>query len=305
MPYHRNMVAALLLYVSLVNDVRSLLAHHDFATAERAVRTYEAQAGATPEAAAALSWLARGALDTGDYDRADGYAGEARGLTDQILRTRKLDSDPNLPIALGAAIEVHAAALTARGERSEAILYLRQQLRLFGTSSLAERIQKNINLLSLEGKPAPPIQVADFLGARPPTLAALRGHPVLLFFWAHWCPDCKAEVPVLADLMRIYAPKGLVLIGPTRFYGYVEGGESAGPAREKQYIEKVRQQYYAPLAAMTVPLEAANFQRYGASTTPTLVLIDRQGIVRYYHPGAVPESELTNQIQQVLAEKHP
>jgi thiol-disulfide isomerase/thioredoxin len=305
MPYHRNMVAALLLYASLVNDVRSLLAHNDFATAERVVRTYEAQAGATPEAAAALSWLARGALDAGDYNRADSYAGEARSLTDQILHTRKLDSDPNLPIALGAAIEVHAGALAARGQRSEAILYLHQQLRLFATTSLAERIQKNINLLSLEGKPAPPIQAADFLGARPPTLAALRGHPVLLFFWAHWCPDCKAEVPILADLMRIYAPRGLVLIGPTRFYGYVEGGESAGPAEEKRYIEKVKRQYYAPLAAMTIPLDATDFQRYGSSTTPTLVLIDRQGIVRYYHPGAAPESELASRIQQVFAERRP
>ena len=294
------MVAALLLYASLVNDVLSLLSHHDFAAAERVVRTYEARSGATPEAAAALSWLGRAAFETGDYNHADSYAAEARGLTDQILRSRKLASDPNLPIALGAAIEVHAGVLASRGERSEAILYLRQQLRLLGTTPVAERIQKNINLLSLEGKPAPPIQSADFLGARPPALASLRGHPVLLFFWAHWCPDCKAEVPILAGLMRIYAPKGLVLIGPTRFYGYVEGGESAGPAEEKRYIEKVRQQYYAPLAAMTVPLDAADFQRYGASTTPTLVLIDRQGIVRYYHPGAASEAELATRIQQVL-----
>ena len=290
------------LYASLVNDVRSLLAHHDFAAADRLVRTYEAEAGGTPEAAAALSWLARAALDAHEYDRADSYVSETRRLTDQILRTSKLDSDPWLPIAVGAAIEVHAQALAARGERSEAVLYLRQQYKLLGATSIGERIQKNLNLLDLEGKPAPPIQSPDLIANTPPTPspAALRGHPVLLFFWAHWCPDCKAEVPILADLRRIYAPKGLVLIGPTRLYGYAANGDPATPAEEKQYIEKVRREFYAALSGMPVPLDAANFQRYGASTTPTLVLLDGNGIVRYYHPGAISEAELAAHIQAVL-----
>lgn len=91
----------------------------------------------------------------------------------------------------------------------------------------------------------------------------------------------------MADLEKIYAPKGLVLISPTKLYGYVAGGEPAAPADEKRYIETVRRQYYAGLSGTPVPLDAANFLNYGASTTPTLVLIDRNGVVRYYHPGAV------------------
>lgn len=294
------MVAAVLFYVSLVTDVRSMVAHDDFTAAERAVRTYEAQAGGTPEAAAALSWLARGELDARHYEQADAFASEARKLTDQLLRTKRLESDAWLPVALGASIEVHAQALAARGERDEAVVYLRQQLKLLSGTPVAERVQKNLNLLSLEGKPAPALAAADFIGARPPSLASLHGHPVLLFFWAHWCPDCKAEVPILADIERIYGPKGLILIGPTKFYGYVEGGEPAPPASEKAYIEKVQRQYYSALPNMKVPLDAANFQKYGCSTTPTIVLVDTNGIVRYYHPGAVPEHELAARIQAVL-----
>jgi thiol-disulfide isomerase/thioredoxin len=294
------MVPALFLFASLVNDVRSLIDRHDFAGAERAVRAYRDRAGATSELAAALSWLARGELDAGRFDQAESYAAETRTLALEILGTRPLDGDRWLPTALGASIEVHAQVLAARGERPEAIAFLHRQLDLFGATSLHERIRKNINLLTLEGKPAPPLEENDWLGPKPASLAALRGHPVLLFFWAHWCPDCKAEAPVLSALKNTYGPKGLVLIGPTRLYGYAAGGEDATPAAEKQYIEQVRRRYYAALADMPAPLSAANFLTYGASTTPTLVLIDRVGAIRFYHPGAASEAKLAARIQAIL-----
>jgi thiol-disulfide isomerase/thioredoxin len=296
------MAPALFFFASLVNDVRGLIGRHDFAGAERVARAYQAQTGATSEFAAALSWLARGALDAKRFDQAETYAAETRKLALELLRTRKLDGDRWLPTALGASIEVHAQALAARGERPEAIAFLREQLDVFGATSLDERIRKDMNLLTLEGTPAPPLEENDWLGSKPASLAALRGHPVLLFFWAHWCPDCKAEAPVLASLSNTYGPQGLVLVGPTKLYGYVAGGEEAAPAAEKQYIEQVRSRYYAALADMPAPLSAANFVTYGASTTPTLILIDRGGVVRFYHPGAVSEAELSARIQAILKE---
>ena len=293
-------LAFLLFYVSLVNDVRTLVSLHDLAGAERTARSYQRQAGATPEFAAALSWIARGALDLHQLDQADKFASETRELAVQLLRTRKLDVDPWLPTALGASIEVHALVLVARGERSEAISFLNQQLAIYRSTSIGERIRKNVNLLSMEGKPAPPLEVNEWLGAKPSTLAALRGHPILLFFWAHWCPDCKGESPILASLITKYGPKGLVVVAPTKLYGYVAGGEPAAPVTEKRYIELVRQQYYPGLAGMPIPLSENNFQVYGASTTPTIVLIDATGVIRFYHPGAASEQELSTRVQKLL-----
>ncbi|MCX6628833.1 MAG: TlpA disulfide reductase family protein [Candidatus Solibacter sp.] len=285
--------------VSLINGVRRLIAQHDLAGAERVARDWQAHHPASPELAAALSWLARAALQAKNLDQADAFAGEAAKMAFRFLIGQKLDDDPWLPTAAGAAIEVHAQVLAARGERPEAIGYLQAQLKQFAGTSLPERIRKNINLLGLEGKPAPPLDLsaAQWLGAKPPSLAGLRGRPVLLFFWAHWCGDCKAEVPILANIQRTFAPQGLVLIGPTRLYGYVAGGEDASSDKEKLYIEDIRRRYYAALPGMPVPLSAANFIAYGASTTPTVVLIDRAGVVRYYHPGAVPEAELNARIR--------
>jgi hypothetical protein len=51
--------------------------------------------------------------------------------------------------------------------------------------------------------------------------------------------------PALAALKNTYGPKGLVLVGPTRLYGYAAGGEEAAPAAEKQYIDHVRRQHYS------------------------------------------------------------
>jgi len=290
------MLPVLFLYGSLINDVRTLIAANNLTAAQQAVHA----AGNTPEAAAALSWMARAELEKKDYARADRLASQTRTMADAFLRARKLDADPYLPTAVGAAIEVHAQALAAEGERAEAIPYLQQQLRLFAGTSITERIRKNINLLGMEGKPAPALEESEWLGTRPPSLASLRGRAVLLFFWAHWCVDCKAEVPVLADLEKKFGAR-LAIIGPTRFYGYVAGGEEAPPAVEKQYIDRVRREFYAALPGMPAPLSSANFQTYGSSTTPTLVLIDPNGIVRFYHPGAVSELELANRVQAVLS----
>jgi thiol-disulfide isomerase/thioredoxin len=201
---------------------------------------------------------------------------------------------------MGASIEVQAQVMAARGETADAVQFLRDELKTYTGTSQQERIQKNINLLSLEGKPAPALEAAVWFGPQPPTIASLRGKAILLFFWAHWCPDCKATVPIIAGLMKKYGPRGLALIGPTEYYGYVADGADAPPAVEKPYIEQIRRKFYAPLGDMPAPLSNANFARYGASSTPTLVLVDRKGIVTWYHPGAATERELAMQIERAL-----
>lgn len=299
----RLALAALLLVstatAGIVEDVRAAIAKNDFAGADRQVQAYRRAHGVDSELAAAISWQGRGALDAKNLDRAAAYADQTRQMALPNLRGPRVSRERWL-YAMGASIEVQAQVLAARGETAEAVLFLRDELKTYAGTSIHERIQKNINLLSLEGKPAPALEAAVWFGPKPPSIASLRGKAILLFFWAHWCPDCKADVPIVASLMKKYGPRGLALIGPTRYYGYVANGDDAPPEIERPYIEQIRRKFYAPLANMPAPLSNANFARYGASSTPTLVLVDRRGIVRWYHPGAATEQELALHIERAL-----
>ncbi len=284
----------------VVDQVQADVRAKDYMTAERRLTAVQASSGATPDTVLALSWIARGALANGDYDRAERYAAETRKEVAAQLKRRPLDAEPNLPLALGASIEVTAQALAARGRRVEAVAFLRQEVNTWHASSIGLRIQKNLNLLTLEGKPAPALDVTHFVGPRPVPLAALHGHAVLLFFWAHWCGDCKVEVSMLQQLNATFGPKGLVLVGPTQHYGYAANGQDAPRDVETKWIDENRQKYYGRVGPMTVPVSEQNFVTYGASSMPTFVLIDKAGIVRLYYPGKMTYEELAPRIAKLV-----
>jgi len=277
-------------FANLVTDVRTALAKNDVSSAAQLVAAYRAQNGVTLEMIEALSWVGRGQLAARRYDDAEKTAAETYRLGLAESKKHPIDSNPPVATALGAAIEVEANVLAAQNQRAEAITYLRDQLKTFYATSIRTRIQKNLNLLTLEGKPAPALE----------NVTLPKGKPALVFFWAHWCGDCKAEAPILERIKAEFEPKGLVIVAPTQKYGYVAGGEEAPPDVELRYIEQIRRERYAGIMPGPAPVSEENFRRYGVSTTPTLVLVDRAGVVRMYHPGAMTYEELRPKVEAVV-----
>ena len=248
-----------------------------------------------------MSWLGRAALAGKRLDRAYAYAADTYDIAQARTRERGLAGDISLENALRAAIEVQAHVRAEQGRRSDAVYLLRRELDTYRNGPLHMRIQKNINLLSLEGQAAPPLEAGSELGRPTPALAALKGKVVVLFFWAHWCNECKAQSPILSALLERHRSAGLAIVAPTQRYGYTVKRAPATADAELVHIGQVRDEYYAFLRNEAVPVSEANHRLYGVSTTPTLVVLDRQGIVRLYHPGTMTANQLEAVILPLLA----
>jgi thiol-disulfide isomerase/thioredoxin len=287
--------------LSIVDYVRATLSVGDIAAGQHGLEQYKSSSGVTPEYIEALSWIGRGQLARKDLTGAENTAAEVRKLAVAELTRRKLDAEPHLPLALGASIEVQGQALAAQNRRDEAVTYLTSELKQWQATSIHDRIQKNLNLLTLEGKPVPELDVAQYIGdSKAQPFSAHRGHPVLVFMWAHWCSDCKNEIAIVQKLQAKYGPRGLVVVAPTQHYGYVAGGQDAPPDVETKYIGQIFVKYYSGLGKVEVPLSERNFARFGVSTTPTMLLVDGKGIVRLYNPGNATYELLSAKIEAAL-----
>ena len=133
------------------------------------------------------------------------------------------------------------------------------------------------------GKPAPelslPVAANGAAGARM-SLADLKGHPVLLDFWASWCGPCAMEAPVLDRVARRFEKKGLVVMGVN---------VSDTPDVIRAYATQKGLSY-----PMVVDAGSAASSRYGVQQLPSLVVIDRQGNVMAFLTGWVDEAALSD-----------
>jgi thiol-disulfide isomerase/thioredoxin len=275
---------------AVVSEVRFKLSAGDLFSAEALAEDYHLASGANPEYAAAVAWLARGALMLGKTADAAHYLAETKALVADLLKSKRIEDDTYLQSAIGTSIEVEAQTIAAGGSRDQAVAFLEAQLPQWKTWALQSRIHKNLDLLTMEGTPAPELD------------EKYRGSPVLLFLWAHWCGDCKAQGPTIARLKEKYESRGLRVVAPTRRYGDVPKVENPTAAQEDQEIERVWKTSYAGLDGAPHPISEAMMLRYGVSATPTLVLVDRQGIVRMYSPTRMTEAELARRIEALLRE---
>src|SRR5687768_9270194 len=268
----------------LVRLVRLKLSAGDLTTGMAAVEDYKLATGVDAEYLDAIGWLARGAQMQGRDEL-------AQQLVAELRREIKTETPESLT-PWGALIEVEGRLIAAQSGRGAAIRYFENALLKANAPSLRSRISKNINLLSLEGQRAPAIGNA---------LESSRGKPVLLYFFAEWCGDCKAQAPSLTRVREEYAPRGVDVIAVTRLYGGSKD-KPYTPDEEKAQVAKVWKEVYPGLADVAVVIDNDAMIRYGASATPTFALVDRKGIVRLYTPTRLSEAEMSRWLEELLAE---
>ncbi len=126
------------------------------------------------------------------------------------------------------------------------------------------------------GDTAPDFQLAGLNGEQL-KLADLHGQPAVLIFWTAWCPVCKEEAPHFNALAAKYEPQGVRVVG-------INIQDS--PARTEGGVKDFGIKYRVvrdPDASVT--------RRYRVAGTPTIIFLDRSGVVRYFGnelPGDYP-----------------
>ena len=126
------------------------------------------------------------------------------------------------------------------------------------------------------GAEAPDFTLADINGNKV-TLSSLRGKPVMINFWATWCPPCRAEIP---EIVKLYNDTGGNAGGrPYEVLGVATQSDSAT-------IKAFSQEFN-----MTFPLlpdtDGRVVSSYHVLPIPTTFFIDRDGIIRYIQTGPV------------------
>ncbi len=118
------------------------------------------------------------------------------------------------------------------------------------------------------------------------TLSAVKGHPVVLDFWATWCGPCQAEAPIVDSISRRFKDQGLVVVA-------VNTDDQPGLAEVFMERKKLK---------LTTVFDEGNVigRKYNADTLPTLVVINKEGKITAVRHGVTGESDLERLIRAVL-----
>lgn len=119
-------------------------------------------------------------------------------------------------------------------------------------------------MLKTIGTAVPEMKMKDLAG-KDITLSSLKGKPVILDFWATWCPPCKEMIPLIIDLRKQHQADKLAIIGISN--------ESVD--KLKPFVEKAGINY--PIVSYSNDLPAP----FDAITSiPTMIFIDPDGVIR-------------------------
>ena len=167
-----------------------------------------------------------------------------------------------------------------------AMSFLVAAMAMAGCSSEYNTAPSNAAEGSAPGNLAPDFQLKDFDG-RDVKLSEFRGSPVMLNFWATWCPPCRAETP---DIQAVYEEKrgqGLVVIA-------LSIGEDGDTVRD--YAERTGLTFTTGLDTDTAA--AATYRIVGI---PTHFFVDAEGVLRDWRIGSMSKGTMEEKVEEIMS----
>ncbi len=133
-----------------------------------------------------------------------------------------------------------------------------------------------------ENDPAPNFELQTFDG-QVVRLSDFKGRPVLINFWASWCPPCKEETPDLIAAYNELKDINAVFIG-------------VGTQDDTDKLKQFAEAYQIPYLVVEDPLGKVSNQ-YRVLGMPTTFLIDKDGILRKAINGVVTRNQIITQMR--------
>jgi thiol-disulfide isomerase/thioredoxin len=123
------------------------------------------------------------------------------------------------------------------------------------------------------GQPLPTLAL-NYMGKQP----ELTGKPLLVEFWATWCPPCRKSIPHLNEIYAKYKTQGLEIVGIT----------DEDEATVKKFEKQIPMDY-----SVAINTPESIYQQFGIKAIPTAFLVDKEGkIVWTGHPLELSEAEI-------------
>ena len=120
------------------------------------------------------------------------------------------------------------------------------------------------------------------------------GTPVVLNFWASWCPPCKSEMPLFNEMSKKYSKDKIAILMIN-----LTDGEQETISKAQQYIKNNN---YDMKILFDNKMDAAT--KYNISSIPRTIFIDKDGYIVKDNPaGVIAEEELESQIKLLLEVK--
>lgn len=119
------------------------------------------------------------------------------------------------------------------------------------------------------GDPIPEFELKTLAGNTVNSAEVKDKSPMMLMFWATWCPFCSKEIPGFKKLFSEYGSKGMVFLA-------VNPGINDSVAKVERFVKDNKIDY--PVAMDKGAAVTKKFQVRGA---PTIIVVDKRGIVRY------------------------
>jgi thiol-disulfide isomerase/thioredoxin len=154
--------------------------------------------------------------------------------------------------------------------------------------------QASVSFAPGHRKVAPDLSGTTLAKGQQFSLAAERGHVVVVNFWASWCAPCLDEAPYLQQVWQDTHDQGVTFIG-IAFHGDAENAARAFLASHNVPYDSL----YDPDSADALLLAKA---KVSVASPPLTLVIDKQGRVATIINGEVVYTELLKAVRTVNAE---